>query len=120
MYMCLTQGNATLFFSMRIRQCLFVTKQNASLLSLPPSLPSLTPFANEHLNVFPLVFARGRANKYCHFFLFKIDKRKIKEVVVSVGWPLISQRGMVNVLHKSHSLLVSVDQRQRILLRVDS
>lgn len=51
--------------------------------------------------------------------LFKIDQGEVKEVIVSISSSFISQHRMVNVFHESQSFLVSVDQRQRVFLRMD-
>lgn len=51
--------------------------------------------------------------------LFKIDQGEVKEVIVSICSSFISQHRMVNVFHESQSFLVSVDQRQRVFLRMD-
>ena len=50
---------------------------------------------------------------------FKIDKGKVKEVIVSLCSSHISQHKIVDMFHESQGLLVSVNQRQRVFLRVD-
>ena len=53
------------------------------------------------------------------FSSFKINKRKVKKVEVSVSRALTGQQGMVYVFHKSNSFFVSVNQSQGVFLRMN-